>query len=197
MEQVLDETVETSGDGQLVERARSGDRAAFDELVRGHFARVYGLLFRMVGNHEDAEDLAQEAFVRAYRSLDWFRAESSFSTWVYRIALHLARDHQRKAGRRPLAAPLPEGDRTAEPAAGGGPSDELAHRELGLGLDRALRRLPGRLRAALALRVFEGLEYEEISKLTGVTPGTARVHVMKARRLLLRWLAPWLERSST
>ena len=198
MENVLEQKPRgriTKVEGALVERASAGDQAAFDELVRRHFARVYGLLFRLVGNHEDAEDLAQESFVRAHRSLALFRGQSSFATWVWRIALHLAQDHHRRRGVGPVVGPL-EGDEFVRAGARThGPSEEVAGRELKAGLERALERLPERLRSALVLRVFEGLEYEQVARITGVTQQTARTHVMKARRQLARWLEPWLDRS--
>ncbi len=174
---------------QLLERARQGDLDAFDSLVRLHFARTYTLLFRMIGNHEDAEDLAQECFLRAHGSLRWFRGEASFSTWLYRIALHLSRDHFRKRARS--ERPLLEAEDNEPQSPGQGPAEESARRELALGLRACLERLPHKLRAALVLRTQEGLEYDEIAEVLSVTPQTARVHVMKARRRLERWLEPW------
>lgn len=177
----------------LVERAQRGDRDAFDELVRLHFASVYSMLHRHVGNHEDAEDLAQECFVRAWKGLAWYRADGSFSGWLRRIAAHLASDHHRGAGRRPrLAAGPEELDSFAEPSAHG-PGAAAGQRELGVRVAEAVRRLPERLRAALVLRVFEGRDYDEVSRVTGVTRATARTHVMQARKQLLGWLGPWLE----
>ena len=198
MENVLEQKPRgriTKAEDDLVERASAGDQAAFDELVRRHFARVYGLLFRLVGNHEDAEDLAQESFVRAHLSLGLFRGQSSFATWVWRIALHLSQDHHRRRGVGPVVGPLVGDELVRGGARTHGPSDEVAGRELKAGLERALERLPERLRSALVLRVFEGLEYEQVARITGVTQQTARTHVMKARRQLARWLEPWLGRS--
>lgn len=176
-------------DDVLVVRARDGERAAFDELVRRHFARVYALLFRLVGNHEDAEDLAQECFVRAWSALPRVRDTSGLAAWFARIAIHLAHDLHRVRGRRgplapalePAAAPTPE------------PSEAMSDREVLRRLNEAIERLPWRLRVALTLRVFEGLDYDEIARTSGVTTTTARTHVMKARRLLARWLGPLLE----
>lgn len=189
MEMTLDEALGRHCDEELVARSKSGDSEAFDSLVRAHFARVYSMLFRVVGNHEDAEDLAQETFVKAYRSLRWFRGESAFGTWVYRIALHVARDHQRSSGRRPDAVELlPSADRAPVMS----PDEESERRELSRGLERSIARLPERLRIALVLRVLQGLEYEEVARITGVTAATARMHVMKARRALDRLMSPWL-----
>ena len=192
MVRILGNMRETELEGTLVRGARACDRRSFDGLVRLHFSRIYSLLFRLVGNHEDAEDLAQECFVRAWRSMRWFRQEGAFSSWLRRIALHLGRDHLRARGRR-----VPEGPLAVEPSPpepGQGPPEETHRREMMRALRAALERLPERLRAPFLLRVFEGLEYDEVGRTTGVTPGTARMHVMKARRLLLRWMEPWLER---
>ena len=178
-------------EADLLERAREGDRGAFDGLVRLHFARVYALLFRMVGNHEDAEDLAQECFVKAQCSLRWFRGEAAFSTWLYRIALSTSRDHFRASGRRARSESLVD-ESTAPPSRAGGPREEVARHELMAGLRSSLERLPHRLRAALVMRTHEEMEYEEVAEVLGITVGTARTHVMKARRLLERWMKPWI-----
>ena len=180
-------------EARALELARQGDLEAFDRLVRLHFPRVYALLFRMIGNHEDAEDLAQDTFVRAQRSLHHFRGDAVLGTWLYRIALHLSRDHfrGRARGLRPVPLPLEEGEpaspRETPPAAS-------AQRELQAGLRAALERLPHRLRVALVLRTQEGLEYDDIAALLECSPQTARVHVMKARRRLARWLKPYTDR---
>lgn len=177
----------------LVERARAGDRDAFDELVRLHFTPIYSMLHRHVGNHEDAEDLAQECFVRAWRSLSMYRHEGSFLGWLSRIALHLARDHHRGASRGlRLASGTCELD-SLPLARAEAPGDASGQRELGLRLGEALRRLPERLRAALVLRVLEGRDYDEVGEALGVTRATARTHVMQARQRLVRRLGPWLD----
>jgi RNA polymerase sigma-70 factor (ECF subfamily) len=180
---------EVASDARLVERARAGDRDAFDELVRRHFTPVYRMLHRRIGNHEDAEDLAQECFVRAWGALALYRADAPFGAWLYRVALHLAHDHRRAGARRGAREEIFARGRAAEARAAG---EELGRRELGARLGAALERLPRRLRDALVLRVFEGLEYEDVARATGVTPATARTHVQQARRKLLRWLEPWL-----
>lgn len=185
---------EARREADWIRRAKEGNREAFDQLVRAHFARVYSLLFRLVGNHEDAEDLAQECFVRAWKALSWYRAEAAFATWLHRIAVHLARDRgrQRTSRGETLALEATELSSGAEPE----PGRELSRKELSGALARAVERLPERLRSPFVLRVLEGLEYESVAELTGVRPGTVRTQVMQARRLLLRWMEPWLERIS-
>jgi RNA polymerase sigma-70 factor (ECF subfamily) len=167
----------------LIARAREGDRQAYGELVELHFTRVYSLLHRTTGNHEDAEDLAQETFVRAWAALGRFREQSAFSTWITRIALHLSTDHARARGLR-RSTPL----ELHEPAQPEGHSDA----ELTAALAVALDNLPPRLRLALVLRVLEGREYAEVAELTGVRATTVRTQVMQARALLARALARWL-----
>ena len=181
-------------DTTLVEAARGGDRAAFDELVRRHFSPVYALSFRLIGNHEDAEDMAQDCFVRAFGALAYYRGDASFSTWIARISVHLARDRRRHAGRRPGIVGLES--IPGEPPGPRSPEGDASRRELSAALAKAMRRLPGPLSEALALRLFEGLDYDEVAELTGVRPGTVRTQVMKARRMLLRWLGPLFERSA-
>lgn len=176
----------------LIERAREGERAAFDALVGAHYGRIYATAFHLLGNHEDAEDLAQECFVRAHGSLGWFRGEGSFEGWLRTIVVHLALDRRRSQGRRPVS----EAESVLEGVSGTrDPEREAGRRELKHVLGAALARLPDRLRVPLVLRVLDGLDYDEVARTTGVTAATARNHVMLARRSLLRFLAPYFERS--
>ena len=184
------ETEAVSGEGRQVERAMRGDRAAFDDLVRAHYRRVHSAAFHLVGNHEDAEDLTQECFVKAHRGLRWFRGAGSFAGWLRTILVHLARDRFRRAGRRPADA-SPSADEVFVQARG--PVHEVGRKELGRLLAEAMRRLPDHLRVALVLRTREALTYDQISEATGVTPATARTQVMKARRALLVSMKPYLE----
>jgi RNA polymerase sigma-70 factor (ECF subfamily) len=171
---------------ESVEAARRGERGAQGEILRRHYPALHALAFRLTGNPEDAEDLAQEGFVRAFRSLGHFRGTGSLEGWLKRIVVHLAQDRFR-ARRRGEVTCLPEGL-----AGGREPHQTLERRELALALSRALEQLGAPLRVALLLRTREGLEYEEIATLTGVTAETARTRVMKARRDLTRRLAPYL-----
>ncbi|MDF1838535.1 MAG: sigma-70 family RNA polymerase sigma factor [Planctomycetota bacterium] len=171
--------------------AGSGDRAAFGRLVEMHFGGIYGLLFRMVGNPEDAEDLAQEVFVRAWKSLGSISDDEALRPWLTRIAVNLFYDHLRKRGRGlrvveldPLAAD--PGGREMEPF------EELDNREAQALLGAAIERLPERLQAAVILRVVEGRSYEETAAAMGLKQQTVRGHVAKGRQLLMRFLKPWL-----
>jgi len=174
------------GELERIERALGGERAAQEELLRLHYARIHATAFRLLGNPEDAEDLAQECFVRAFHSLAFYRGEGSFAGWLRRILVHLAQDHFR-ARKQPEPSPLP-----LELGGGREPHRLVEERELRRVLGEALRTLGPSLRIALLLRTREGLEYAEIGSLTGVTAETARTRVMKARKVLARLLAPYL-----
>ncbi len=175
-------------------KARGGDAAAFDDLVRAHYDRIYSTAFHLLGNHEDAEDLAQECFVKAHAALRWYRGGGVLFAWLRTILVHLARDRFRLESRRPARTSL---EMDALDQEGGGvsaePSAEVGAREFQMLLAEGLRRLPDHLRIALVLRTLDGLEYEEVARSTGVTPATVRMQVMKARRVLERFLAPYLE----
>jgi len=173
----------------LARRAQRGDREAYEDLVRLHYARALATARHLLGNREDAEDLVQEAFVRAHRGLASFRAEGSFAGWLRRIVVHLARDRFRAGGREPRRTPL---SAAAAVPASGDPGATLRRQELTRVVDAALRSLPDPLRVALVLRSLDGLGYDEIAEALGVTPATARTQVMKARRTLTARLEPYL-----
>jgi RNA polymerase sigma-70 factor (ECF subfamily) len=159
-------------DARLVDRFREGDERAFDELVRRHRQAVYRAAWRLTGNHADADDLAQEAFVRACRSIAGFRGESQFRTWMVRIVMNLA--FSNRLSRRP-AVPLDEA--TDVQTAGGAPEAALRGE-----LRRAVRSLPPRQRQVLVLKVYEGLKFIEIAGLTGISVGTAKATFFQAVR---------------
>ncbi|MEM9803388.1 MAG: RNA polymerase sigma factor [Planctomycetota bacterium] len=171
----------------LVQRARVGDRAAFADLVRIHRGEVQRVALRLVGNHEDAEDIAQETFVRAWRGLALHRGDGRFGAWLLGITVHLARDLQRRRGQGPEtdAAALLE---SIDAAPNRSPGDSESRREQQRLVEAAIAALPERLRTALVLRAFEGQPYEEIGRITGVRPATVRTRLVEARRALRRLL---------
>lgn len=171
--------------------ALEGDRPAFGRLVEMHFGGIYGLLFRLVGSPEDAEDLSQEVFVRAWKSLGSLADGDAMRPWLTRIAVNLFYDHLRKRGRGlrvveldPLAAD--PGGRELEPF------EELDNREGQALLGAAIERLPEKVQAAMVLRVVEGRSYDEVAAALGLKEQTVRAHVVQGRRLLMRFLKPWL-----
>jgi RNA polymerase sigma-70 factor (ECF subfamily) len=178
----------------LVDRARAGDRSAFADLVRLHRGEVQRVALRLVGNHEDAEDVAQETFVRAWNGLALFRGDTRFGGWLLGITVHLARDHHRRRGRSPEteAAALLE---SARDAAHAEPSEVGVRREQQRLVEAAIAALPERLRTALVLRALEGHAYEEIGRITGVRPATVRSRLVEARKALRRLLGDLLSDS--
>lgn len=186
-------------DQALVDDAVAGDRDAFGELVRRHQTRIVNYAMAIVRDPAEAEDVAQETFIRAYRSLARFRGDSSFKTWLYTIATNAARTGVERRGRRnrvedgsldddagPLAAAdVPAGDADAETA--------LVRREA---IDRALAALPPDLRVAVVLRDVEGLDYKEIAAATGAPIGTVESRIFRARRRLRPLLQPLMGRTS-
>jgi len=170
----------------LLEQARSGDRLAQDALVRRYLPDVYRAALRVLGNRESAEDAAQDAFLSALRALPGFRGESSFRTWLLRIAVNAARSHGRRWLRRRESA-LDEASGVAVAAADG--ARGLEQKEAGARLEQALAQLPPKQRLTVALRVQQDLSYREIAAVTGGTEGGARVNYhlgMKRLRELLR-----------
>jgi RNA polymerase sigma-70 factor (ECF subfamily) len=172
--------------------AAAGDLDAFEALVRRYQARIIGLARSHSGNAADAEDLAQDVFVRVYRSLRQFRGNSLFRTWLYRIALNVVRTHHARRGRQQGVWGDSGADDRAFDAMAGEPSVEftLVRREA---IDRALDDLPADLREAVVLRDVHGLDYREIADVTGAPMGTVESRIFRARQRLRTALAPLLE----
>lgn len=174
-------------DRSLVAAAAGGDIAAFESLVRRHQTRLIGYLKGLTGAEPDAEDLAQEAFLRAYRSLGGFRGQSSFKTWLYLIATNVFRNWlEKKRNQAPLSAqsldaPPPGQDDPVEPAGEMDPEGAHVRRDA---LDRALAQLPDDQRAAVLLRDVEGFEYREIAEQLGVPLGTVESRIFRGRQRL-------------
>jgi RNA polymerase sigma-70 factor (ECF subfamily) len=175
-------------DQQLVQRAQRGDLRAFDLLVLKYQGRIAALVSRYVSDAGEVEDVTQEAFIKAYRALGKFRGDSAFYTWLYRIAANAAKNHLVAKGRRPGA------DATIEDAEGfdeGGMLSESASPEaLVMGgelaevVESALNALPDELKAALMLREFDGLSYDDIADVLGCPVGTVRSRIFRAREAI-------------
>ena len=190
-------------DEQLVFSARGGDRDAFGELVQRYEARVYTMSMRMLTNREDARDLAQEVFLTVFQSLDRFRGEAQFRTWLYRVTLNRCRDEIRRRGTvkhtRPLSldglAGNDDDDRAAplEPVAREpSPEEHASGRETERLVTDAIERLPEELREALVLRDTQDLAYEQIASVLEVPVGTVRSRLNRARTRLAEILDPIL-----
>jgi len=177
-------------DWELVRRTREGDRDAFRELVERYQRRVASLAVGMLRSREDALDVVQETFAKAYQHLDRFKGDSGFYTWLYRIAFNLCIDHQRREGK--LGELRPQHDETGSMGpplvADGPPPDEPFQRarsaEIGRRLEEAMRELTPDHRAVILLREVEGLSYEEISRVLECPKGTVMSRLHYARRQL-------------
>jgi len=170
-----------ASDEELLHRVRAGERGAFDELVRRHERRIFLLALRYLGQREDARDVTQRAFVQAYRQVERFRGESSFRTWIYRIAANLSLDALRARGRETrLVAEL------LEPAPVDG--DKLGEREERIRLRRAVAELPPKQRLVVELRIFDELPFREVAEVVGSSEDAAKVnfhHALKKLRAML------------
>jgi RNA polymerase sigma-70 factor (ECF subfamily) len=172
----------------LVARARGGDEEAFGELVKAFHGRVYGVMYRMVNNAEEARELAQQAWVRAWQRLGSYKGDAQFFTWLYRIAVNAALDEARRAARRREVSIDETPDREPQPAAtwqppdDGRPDRELAREEVWRAFEEALARLSPAHRAALILREVEGLSYREIAQAMKCRTGTVMSRIYYARR---------------
>ncbi|MGC9238498.1 MAG: RNA polymerase sigma factor RpoE [Acidithiobacillus sp.] len=184
----------------LVRRVQKGEKAAFDLLVRKYQHRVLALVGRFVRNPEEAEDVAQEAFVKAYRALKNFRGDSAFYTWLYRIAVNTAKNHLVAQGRQVAIADVETEDAEQFASADGlreydTPEGLLLSKEIAQHIDAALTALPEDLRIAVTLREFEGLSYDEIAQVMECPVGTVRSRIFRAREAIAKVLAPLLEQS--
>jgi RNA polymerase sigma-70 factor (ECF subfamily) len=189
-------------DAQLVARAQRGDMQAFEMLVVKYQRRLERLIGRMVRDVDLVPDIAQEAFIRAYRALPQFRGDSQFYTWLYRIAVNTAKKTLLELKRDPTVteaalAGRDDDDETSrreiEPSHGETPDAVLASREIAATVNAAIEALPDDLRQAILLREIEGLAYEEIATAMGCPIGTVRSRIFRAREAIAARLRPLLD----
>lgn len=173
-------------DEQLVVRVQQGDKRAFDLLVLKYQHKVMSLISRYVSDSAEVQDVAQEAFIKAYRAISRFRGDSAFYTWLYRIAANTAKNYLVARGRRPPGSDIDAED--AEFLEMGGalkdvdsPDEQLAAGELREVVEATIKALPEDLRAALTLREYDGLSYEEIAAVMECPVGTVRSRIFRAR----------------
>jgi len=185
-------------DQQLVERAQRGDKHAFELLVSKYQRRLGRLISRFVRNAAEAEDVTQDAFIKAYRALPAFRGDSAFYTWLYRIGINTAKNHLVAQGRRaPTSTPFDaEEAEDFEDAAllheVSTPENELMSKQVVEVVNSSLQELPDDLRTALTLREIEGLSYEEIAAVMDCPIGTVRSRIFRAREAIAANLRPLL-----
>jgi len=189
---------EREADQLLVERVQQGDKKAFELLVVKYHRKIIRLISRLVRDPAEVEDVAQDAFIKAYRALPQFRGESAFYTWLYRIAVNTAKNYLATQGRRPEANSDIDAEE-AETFADGEqlrdintPESMLHTRQVADTVNRAMEALPEELRTAITLREIEGLSYEEIAEAMGCPIGTVRSRIFRAREAIAEKLRPLL-----
>ena len=181
-------------DQMLVERVQAGDHRAFDLLVKRYQHKIIGLVQRYVHDHSESHDVAQEAFIKAYKALANFRGESAFYTWLYRIAINTAKNYLVSKSKRPPGTDvdLDDLDSVAELTDLDTPENNLYRDEMLEVMNRTLESLPEELRVALQLRELEGMSYDEIAEVMGCPIGTVRSRIHRAREAIDNELKPLL-----
>jgi RNA polymerase sigma-70 factor (ECF subfamily) len=186
-------------DQQLVERAQRGDKSAFELLVAKYQRKLVRLLSRFIRDPTEVEDVAQEAFIKAYRALPSFRGDSAFYTWLYRIGINTAKNYLVAMGRRaPTVSEIESADSEGSEESGqvpdyNTPENELMSRQIAETVNRAVEDLPEELRTAITLRELEGLSYEDIAAIMNCPIGTVRSRIFRAREAIAEKLRPQLE----
>jgi len=188
-------------DQQLVERAQRGDKQAFELLVVKYQRKLGRLLSRFIRDPAEVEDVAQEAFIKAYRALPSFRGDSAFYTWLYRIGINTAKNYLVAMGRRAPtttefdseeAENFEDGDQLRDLNT---PEAELMTRQIAATVNQAMEELPEELRTAITLREIEGMSYEDIANVMNCPIGTVRSRIFRARETIADRLRPLLETS--
>jgi RNA polymerase sigma-70 factor (ECF subfamily) len=179
-------------DEELVAKSIGGDADSFNELILRWERPIYALAYRTIGREEDARDVCQETFLRAFRALPGFRGQAKFSSWLYRIALNLCRDWIRKERRAPVVQP-PEDVDLMELAAAAEPSESIedlvARKDLSRLVERAMELLPEEQRTAIVLKEYHGLTFQEIADLVGCPLSTVKTRLYQGLTVLRRELA--------
>ena len=179
-------------DEELVARSIGGDSDSFNELMHRWERPIHALAYRQIGREEDARDVCQETFLRAYRALPGFRGQAKFSSWLYRIALNLCRDWVRRERRTPVVQAAEDVD-LMELAAARGPSesleDRIARQDLGRTVERAMALLSDDQRTAIILKEYQGLTFQEIADLVGCPLSTVKTRLYQGLTVLRRELA--------
>ena len=180
-----------TSDEDLVARSIDGDTDSFNQLVRRWERPIYALAYRTLGRDEDARDVTQETFLRAFRSIGGFRGQAKFSSWIYRIALNLCRDWIRRERRAPVSQ-APEGVDLAELVSEQGPAESIedlvARHDMSRTVARAMRQLPEEQRTAIILKEYHGMTFQEIADLQGCPLSTVKTRLYQGLSVLRRHL---------
>ena len=178
-------------DEELVARSRSGDAESFNQLISRWERPIYALAYRVIGREEDARDVTQETFLRAFRGLAAFKGQAKFSSWLYRIALNLCRDWIRRKKRSPIAT-LPEDVELEDLVSDAAPTetveDLVSRRELSELVEAAMARLPEEQRTAIILKEYHGMTFQEIADLQGCPLSTVKTRLYQGLSVLRREL---------
>lgn len=180
-------------DELLIRRAQSGDEGAFEQLLLAHQKGVYNLCLRMAGNPDDALDLSQEAFIRAWRALGQYQFDAAFSTWLFRLTSNVCIDFLRKQKRQQhMSLTVTDDDEPGEeftvPDPAPGPEEQAVHNERRQAVARAMAALPEDYRAVMQLRAVEELSYEQIAEILDIKVGTVKSRLARARTQLRKIL---------
>jgi RNA polymerase sigma-70 factor, ECF subfamily len=178
-------------DEELVARSKTGDTESFNQLVKRWERPIFALAYRTLGREEDARDVTQETFLRAFRALSGFKGDAKFSSWLYRIALNLCRDWMRKERRAPMVS-VPEGVEIEQLAADHGPTETVedlaARAELSREVAKAMAHLPEEQRHAIILKEYHGLTFQEIADLMRCPLSTVKTRVYQGLSTLRKQL---------
>ncbi len=180
-------------DDKLVSRFQNGDESCFDELVKKYQNKIYSLAYRMVHNSEDAWDLAQDTFVRAYKGLAKFKKKSAFYTWLYQICVNLCINFSRKSARQKTYN-YEKIDETMimQSPTNKTPETDLKQKKLQTALHAAIKELPEQQKAVFLLRQYDGLKNDEVAKVVGCSTGAVKAHYFHAVRKLRVLLQEWV-----
>src|SRR5215510_9421161 len=178
-------------DEELVDRSRGGDTESFNQLILRWERPIYALAYRVIGREEEARDVCQETFLRAFRALPGFKGQAKFSSWLYRIALNLCRDWIRRQRRAPVMQ-MPEGIDPGELAAENGPvesiEDLVSRRELSSVIEGAMAALPEEQRTAIILKEYHGMTFQEIAEMQGCPLSTVKTRLYQGLTVIRRHL---------
>jgi RNA polymerase sigma-70 factor (ECF subfamily) len=179
-------------DEELVARSQGGDVDSFNQLILRWERPIYALAYRVIGREEEARDVCQEAFLRAFRALPGFKGQAKFSSWLYRITLNLCRDWMRRQKRAPVSQ-MPDDTDAMELAAQAGPvesiEDLVARRQLSAAVEEAMALLPEEQRTAIVLKEYHGMTFQEIADLQGCPLSTVKTRLYQGLSVLRRHLA--------